>query len=202
MSADRHARAVRGHRYRVPGPVSRSLAVDVGAHLGPRPAALSVHAHVAGVCRRCRRCIGADRHARAVRGHRYRDPDQSIRSLAIDVRTHLGPVPAALDVDEHAADRGAVPRIRLDQPPRAMRARQPARRRVSTDAACCAAKRAPRVCPPSMPTGSWSRAFAPTTSAASIASAGIARWTSRGILAGPSRAPRATICARPFDPWA
>jgi len=34
------------------------------------------------------------------------------------------------DVDEHAADRGAVPRIRLDQPPRAMRARQPARRRV------------------------------------------------------------------------
>ena len=47
-SADRHARAVRGHRYRDPGLVSRSLAVDVGAHLGPRPAALGVHAHVPG----------------------------------------------------------------------------------------------------------------------------------------------------------
>ena len=34
------------------------------------------------------------------------------------------------DVGEHAADRGPVPRIRLDQPPRAMRARQRARRRV------------------------------------------------------------------------
>ena len=72
----------------------------------------------------------------------------------------------------------------------------------STDATCCAAKRAPLVCPPSMPAGAWSRALAPTTSAASIASASIARWTNRGIPAGPSRAPRATICPRPFDPWA
>ena len=48
-SAYRHARAVRGHRYRVPGLVARSLAVDVGAHLGPRPAALGVHPHVAGL---------------------------------------------------------------------------------------------------------------------------------------------------------
>ena len=31
--------------------VTRSLAVDVGAHLGPRPAALRVHPHVAGACR-------------------------------------------------------------------------------------------------------------------------------------------------------
>ena len=34
------------------------------------------------------------------------------------------------DVGEHAADRGSVPRIRLDQLPRAMRMRQPARRRI------------------------------------------------------------------------
>ena len=34
------------------------------------------------------------------------------------------------DVGEHAADRGAVPRVRFDQLPRAMRMRQPARRRV------------------------------------------------------------------------
>ena len=34
------------------------------------------------------------------------------------------------DVGEHAADRGAVPRVRFDQLPRAMRTRRPARRRV------------------------------------------------------------------------
>ena len=31
-----------------PGPVARSLAVDVAANLGPRPAALRVHAHMTG----------------------------------------------------------------------------------------------------------------------------------------------------------
>ena len=124
-SADRHARAVRGHRYRVPGPVCRSLAVDVGTHLGPRPAALSVHAHVAGVSAGTVVAFGADRHARAVCGYRYR-PGPVVRSLAIDVRTHLGPVPAALDVVEHAADRGSIPWVRLDQLPSAMHTRQPA----------------------------------------------------------------------------
>ena len=47
--ADRHASPVRGHRYRHPRVVDRILTVDVAANLGPRPAALRVHAHVAAV---------------------------------------------------------------------------------------------------------------------------------------------------------
>ena len=72
--ADRHASPVRGHRYRHPRVVDRILTVDVAANLGPRPAALRVHAHVAAVgvvlC-------GADGHTRAVRRHRYSPPGRS-----------------------------------------------------------------------------------------------------------------------------
>jgi hypothetical protein len=35
LGADGHARPIRGHRYRIPGLVVRSLAVDVAANLGP-----------------------------------------------------------------------------------------------------------------------------------------------------------------------
>ena len=98
--ADRHASPVRGHRYRHPRVVDRILTVDVAANLGPRPAALRVHAHVAAVgvvlC-------GADGHTRAVRRHRYSPPGRVARSLAVDVAANLGPRPAALRVHAHVA---------------------------------------------------------------------------------------------------
>ena len=102
--ADRHASPVRGHRYRHPRVVDRILAVDVAANLGPRPAALRVHAHVAAVgvvlC-------GADGHTRAVRRHRYSPPGRVARSLAVDVAANLGPRPAALRVHAHVAGDGS-----------------------------------------------------------------------------------------------
>ena len=106
-----------------PGVVARSLAVDVGAHLGPRPAALGVHPHVAGVMplpslpERC-----TDRHARAVRGHRYR-PRMVARSLAVDVGAHLGPRPAALRVHPHVAGLLGRRRYHERRSPRACRPR-------------------------------------------------------------------------------
>ena len=114
--ADRHARAVRGHRYRVPGLVARSLAVDVGPHLGPRPAALGVHAHVAGVLPLPSFPISADRHARAVRGHRYRSRMVPAASPSMSEPTwvHVPPLsaytrtwPAACRPSLRSADRHA-----------------------------------------------------------------------------------------------
>ena len=104
--ADRHASPVRGHRYRRPRVVDRILTVDVAANLGPRPAALRVHAHVAAVGVVLGR---ADGHTRAVRRHRYLSvrPAAVARSLAVDVAANLGPRPAALRVHAHMTGEGA-----------------------------------------------------------------------------------------------
>ena len=69
-SADRHAGAVLRHRHRPPELVPSGLTVDVAAQLGPRPAALGVHADVASVGTAAVVQVSADRHARAVGGHR------------------------------------------------------------------------------------------------------------------------------------
>ena len=107
VSADGHACTVRGNGYRPSGFIARSFAVDVSAHLGPRPAALGVHAHVACVGAGAVVARSADRHARTIRRHGYRLSGLIARSLAVDVSAHLGPRPSALGVHAHVACVGA-----------------------------------------------------------------------------------------------
>ena len=72
-STDCHACTIRRHGYwpsrRPSGFIARSFAVDVSAHLGPRSAALGVHAHVACVEAGAVVAGSANRHALTVRGH-------------------------------------------------------------------------------------------------------------------------------------
>ena len=60
---------------------SPSMSEPTWVHVPP----LSAYTRTWPASCRCRRSVSADRHARAVRGHRYRVPGLVVRSLAVDV---------------------------------------------------------------------------------------------------------------------
>ena len=67
--------------------------------------------------------VSADRHARAVRGHRYRPPGLVPGGIAAEVRikrSHLGPVPVVLVVQGRGTGENGVVPVRADHQTRAV----------------------------------------------------------------------------------